>query len=67
MSARAAVWLAWSIWALSVTFAGLGLISLFLNGSFEDLLDESLGIDAALARRSQPSLPNLETRRTWTP
>jgi hypothetical protein len=49
MSARAAVWLAWSIWALSVTFAGLGLIFLFLNGSFEDLLDESLGIDAALA------------------
>ena len=49
MGARAAVWLAWSIWALSVTFAGLGLIFLFLNGSFEDLLDESLGIDAALA------------------
>ena len=49
MGGRAAVWLAWSIWALSVTFAGLGLIFLFLNGSFEDLLDESLGIDAALA------------------
>jgi hypothetical protein len=49
MSHRTAVWLAWSIWALSVTFAGLGLIFLFLNGSFEDLLDESLGIDAALA------------------
>ncbi len=49
MSHRAAAWLAWSIWALSVTFAGLGLIFLFLNGSFEDLLDESLGIDAALA------------------
>ena len=49
MSHRTAAWLAWSIWALSVTFAGLGLIFLFLNGSFEDLLDESLGIDAALA------------------
>ena len=49
MSHRAATWLAWSIWALSVTFAGLGLIFLFLNGSFEDLLDESLGIDATLA------------------
>ena len=49
MSHRAATWLAWSIWALSVTFAGLGLIFLFLNGTFEDLLDESLGIDAALA------------------
>jgi hypothetical protein len=49
ISHHVAVWLAWSIWALSVTFAGLGLIFLFLNGSFEDLLDESLGIDAALA------------------
>jgi hypothetical protein len=49
MSARTAVWLAWSIWALSVAFAGLGLIFLFLNGTFEDLLNESLGIDAALA------------------
>jgi hypothetical protein len=49
MSARITTALAWSIWALSVTFAGLGLIFLFLNGSFEDLLDESLGIDAALA------------------
>ena len=49
ISARAAVWLAWFLWALSVTFAGLGLLFLFLNGSFEDLLDESLGIDAALA------------------
>jgi hypothetical protein len=27
----------------------VGLLLLFLNGSFEDLLDESLGIDAALA------------------
>ena len=49
MSSSAASWLAWFLWALSVTFAGLGLLFLFLNGSFEDLLDESLGIDAALA------------------
>ena len=49
MSTRTAGWLAWPIWALSVTLAGLGLIFLFLNDSFEDLLDESLGIDAALA------------------
>ncbi len=49
MSTRAVSWLAWFLWALSVTFAGLGLLFLFLNGSFEDLLDESLGIDAALA------------------
>ena len=48
MSARLAL-LALFLWALSVTFAGLGLLFLFLNGSFEDLLDESLGIDAALA------------------
>jgi hypothetical protein len=49
MSARITTALAWSIWALSVAFAGLGLLLMFLNGSFEDLLDESLGIDAALA------------------
>ena len=48
MSARLAL-LAWFLWALSVTFAGLGLLFLFLNGSFEDLLDESVGIDATLA------------------
>jgi hypothetical protein len=48
MSARAA-WLAWSLWALSIALTGLGLLFLFLNGSFEDLLDESLGIDAVLA------------------
>jgi hypothetical protein len=48
MSARVAL-LAWFLWALSVTFAGLGLLFLFLNGSFEDLLDESVGIDATLA------------------
>jgi hypothetical protein len=49
MSARITTALAWSIWALSVVSATLGLLLMFLNGSFEDLLDESLGIDAALA------------------
>jgi hypothetical protein len=49
MSARIVALLAWSVWALSVVFTGLGLLFLFLNGSFEDLLDESLGIDAVLA------------------
>ena len=49
MSDRITTALAWFIWALSVAFAGLGLLLMFLNGSFEDLLDESLGIDAALA------------------
>ena len=48
MSGRATL-VAWSVWALSVAFVGLGLLFLFLNGSFEDLLDESLGIDAVLA------------------
>src|ERR671917_852632 len=49
MSARITTALAWSVWALSVVSATLGLLLMFLNGSFEDLLDESLGIDAALA------------------
>jgi FtsH-binding integral membrane protein len=49
MNARVAVPLAWSVCALSVTFAAFGLFFLYLNGSFEDLLDESLGIDAVLA------------------
>jgi hypothetical protein len=49
MSDRITTASAWSIWTLSVAFAGLGLLLMFLNGSFEDLLDESLGIDAALA------------------
>ena len=49
MSARIAAPLAWSLWALSVTFAAFGLFFLYLNGAFEDLLDESLGIDAVLA------------------
>jgi hypothetical protein len=48
-SARIAAPLAWSLWAFSVAFTGLGLLLLFLNGSFENLLDESLGIDAVLA------------------
>ena len=49
MSDRITTALAWFIWAISVAFAGLGLLLMFLNGSFEDLLDESLGIDAVLA------------------
>jgi hypothetical protein len=48
-SARIAAPLAWTLWALSVASAVLGLVFLFLNGSSEDLLDESLGIDAVLA------------------
>ncbi len=49
MSHRAASWFAWSLWSLSVALAAFGLFFLYLNGSFEDLLDESLGIDAVLA------------------
>jgi hypothetical protein len=49
MSTRAAKELAWSLWALSVATTMLGLLLMFPNGSFEDLLDESLGVDAALA------------------
>ena len=49
MSTRAAKGLAWSLWALSVATAMLGLLLMFPNGSFEDLLDKSLGVDAALA------------------
>src|ERR687893_769464 len=49
MSARVAAPLAWSLWALSVVLAGFGLLFLFLNGSFDNLLDESLGIDAVFA------------------
>jgi hypothetical protein len=48
MSARITAAMSWSIWALSVALAGLGFLSLFLKGSFEDLLDESMGIDVAL-------------------
>ena len=49
MSPRVASWLAWSLWALSVASAMIGLLLMFPNGSFEDLLDRSLGVDAALA------------------
>ena len=49
MNARVATPLAWSVCALSVASAAFGLFFLYLNGSFEDLLDESLGIDAVLA------------------
>ena len=41
--------LAWFMWALSVAFAMGGLLFLMLNGSFEHLLDESLGVDLATA------------------
>ena len=49
MSGRIAAPLAWSVWALSVSFAAFGLFFVYLNGSFENLLDESLGVDAVLA------------------
>jgi hypothetical protein len=48
MSVRIAAPLAWTVWALSVTFAGLGLFLLFLNRNQGHLLDESLGVDAAV-------------------
>src|SRR5918997_1268465 len=48
-SARTAALLAWFVCALSVTFTGLGLLFVVLNSSFENLLDESLGIDAVIA------------------
>jgi hypothetical protein len=49
MSVRVAAVLAWSLWALSVAFAVFGLLFLYLNGSFEHVLDESLGVDLAMA------------------
>ena len=49
MSTRAATGVAWSLWALSVATTMLGVLLMFPNGSFDDLLDESLGIDAVLA------------------
>ncbi len=49
MNARISAPLAWSVWALSVSFAAFGLFFVYLNGSFENLLDESLGVDAVLA------------------
>lgn len=48
-SARISAPLAWLVCGLSVACAALGLVFLFLNGSYEDLLDESLGVDAAFA------------------
>ena len=49
MSARITTPLAWNLWALSTAFTACWLFFLFLNGSFEDLLDEYLGIDAVFA------------------
>jgi hypothetical protein len=46
---RIAAPLAWSVWALSVAFAMGGLLFLLLNGSYEHLLGESLGVDLAVA------------------
>lgn len=48
-SARVTTPLAWSVWALSVASAALGLVFLYLNGSFAPLFDESLGVDAVIA------------------
>lgn len=48
MSAHITAPLAWVVWALSVAFAGLGLLLLFLNGNSDHLLDQSLGVDAAV-------------------
>ena len=48
MSIRVAARLAWSLWALSVAFTGLGVLLLALNGNFEHLLDESMGVDTAV-------------------
>jgi hypothetical protein len=49
MRRRISTPLAWSVWALCEAFAGLGLLFVFLNGTPDDLLDESLGIDAVFA------------------
>lgn len=49
MSARVATVLAWSLWAFSLAFAVFGVVFLYLNGSFEHVLDESLGVDVAMA------------------
>jgi len=49
MSARGAAFLAWSLWAISVAFAVFGVLFLYLNGSFEHVLDESLGVDVVIA------------------
>jgi len=49
MSVRVAAVLAWSFLALSVAFAVFGLLFLYLNGSFEHMLDDSMGVDVAMA------------------
>ena len=49
MSARVAAIVAWSLWVLSVAFAVFGVLFLYLNGSFEHVLDESLGVDMVMA------------------
>ena len=48
MNPRIPTVLAWSIWMFSVAFSVAGLIFLFLNGNIEHLLEESLGVDAAV-------------------
>jgi hypothetical protein len=49
MSGRLAAVLAWSLWALSVAFAVFGVLFLYLNGSFDHVLNESLGVDVVMA------------------
>jgi len=47
---RAAAWIAWSVCALSVAFAALGILFLFLHGSFAVVInDESVGVNAVVA------------------
>ncbi len=49
MAERFAAPLAWSLWMLSVACAALGLLFVYLNGSFSNLLDDSEGIDLVAA------------------
>jgi hypothetical protein len=49
MSGRLAAVLAWSLWAFSVAFAVFGVLFLYLNGSFDHVLNESLGVDVVMA------------------
>ncbi len=46
--ARISAPLAWSVWALSVACAALGLLFLYLNGHFANVLEEE-GVDAVAA------------------
>jgi hypothetical protein len=48
MNPRIPTLLAWSVWTFSVTFSVAGLVLLLLNGNIEHLLEESLGVDAAV-------------------